>query len=386
MDDSSYSDDDDRPVITYVEFYAGIGGWSMALQQALKNVAPKWRLRLRRLAALDHSDLCLKVLQHNYASKHTRTVQVSIEKLTLEQLHRWSATIFVMSPPCQPHTRQHGNQKLELDDPRSQSFLHLCDLLEEMDESKLPSLLLLENVVGFEVSGSCQRWREMLANRNYHVGHFHLQPTQVGIPNDRPRYYCVAARSPDNVFSKENVRLETNAQAPPMIQTDFRGSGSPEQVVVLPPISEFLDDTATVDEDSLRIPEKLLESRASWCFDIVTPQDQRSACFTQSYGKFIRGTGSVLWTGDLTTKFQLVPPEERQFNSAWKDGLNLHRNLRYFSGTEVARLMGFHLASFSFPKDFSFKQQWKLLGNSLNVQVAASVSELGLRLIMKHRM
>jgi tRNA (cytosine38-C5)-methyltransferase len=81
-----------------------------------------------------------------------------------------------------------------------------------------------------------------------------------------------------------------------------------------------------------------------------------------------------------------VPPEERQFNSAWKDGLNLHRNLRYFSGTEVARLMGFHLASFSFPKDISFKQQWKLLGNSLNVQVAASVSELGLRLIMKHRM
>jgi tRNA (cytosine38-C5)-methyltransferase len=241
----------------------------------------------------------------------------------------------------------------------------------------------MENVVGFEASGSCQRWRKVLANRNYHVGHFHLQPTQVGIPNDRPRYYCVAVRSPeDGAFFKAHVQLETNVQAPPVMQTDIRGSGA-EQVVVLPPISEFLDDTTTVDdEDLLRIPDKLLESRASWCFDIVMPHDRRSACFTQSYGKFIRGAGSVLWTGDLDTNFQLEPPEERQFNSAWKDGLNLKRNLRYFSGREVARLMGFHLKSFSFPDDLSFKQQWKLLGNSLNVQVAASVSELGLRLLM----
>jgi tRNA (cytosine38-C5)-methyltransferase len=382
MDDSSYNADDDgdgdgdRPAITYVEFYAGIGGWSMALQQALQNVAPT--RRLDRLAALDHSDLCLKVLQHNCPSEHKHTRTVSIENLTLEQLHRWSATIFVMSPPCQPHTRQHDNQKRELDDPRSQSFLHLCDLLEEMNESKLPSLVLMENVVGFEVSGSCQRWREMLANRSYHVAHFHLQPTQVGIPNDRPRYYCVAVRSPTNAF----VQFETNLQAPPMIQTDLLLSGAENDVVLLP-ISDFLDDTTTFDEDSsLRIPHKLLESRASWCFDIVMPQDRRSACFTQSYGKFIRGTGSVLWTGNVDTKFQLVPPEERQFNNAWKDGLDLKTNLRYFSPREMARLMGFPLPAFSFPKECSLKQQWKLLGNSLNVKVAASVSELGLRLIL----
>ena len=55
-----------------------------------------------------------------------------------------------MSPPCQPHTRQHANQQQEKDDPRSKSFLHLCGLLGEMEEDALPSLILLENVVGFE--------------------------------------------------------------------------------------------------------------------------------------------------------------------------------------------------------------------------------------------
>lgn len=367
--DHSIANDGDP--VTYVEFYAGIGGWTMALQQALQSVAPK--RRLERLAALDHSDLCLSVLQHNYPSKTMSTV--SIEGLSLEHLHHWKATIFVLSPPCQPHTRQHENQKQEFNDPRSKSFLHLCNLLEQMEESNLPRLLLMENVVGFESSASCQRWREVVKSRKYHVAHFHLTPTQVGIPNDRPRYYCVAVRFPNKLST--HVQLETNLQAPPIIQTALWEG----QNVVLPPISEFLEDN--VDKESLRIPNRLLESRAAWCFDIVTPQDRRSACFTQSYGKFIRGTGSVLWTGDENTRmFQLVPPEEREFHDNWTEGLNLKENLRYFSGQEVARLMGFPLESFSFPADCSLKQQWKLLGNSLNVQVAAGVTQLGLRLMM----
>ena len=368
--DHSIANDDDP--ITYVEFYAGIGGWTMALKQAIQNVAPK--RRLERLAALDHSDLCLSVLQHNCPSKTITTV--SVERLSLEQLHHWKATVFVLSPPCQPHTRQHENQEHELRDPRSKSFLHLCNLLEQIDESNLPRLLLMENVVGFESSASCQRWRAVVASRKYHVGHFHLTPTQVGIPNDRPRYYSIAVRFPSKISA--HVHLETNVQYPPIIQTSLLEG----QNVVLPPISEFLEDH--VDRESLRIPDKLLGSRAAWCFDIVTPKDRRSACFTQSYGKFIRGTGSVLWTGDENTQmFQLVPPEEREFHDNWNEGLHLKDNLRYFSGQEVARLMGIPLESFSFPAGCSLKQQWRLLGNSLNVRVAASVTELGLQLMIE---
>ena len=136
---------DEEPV-TFVEFYAGVGGWSMALSQAMQRCAPK--RHLDRLAALDHSDLCLKVLEHNVSSQSTKPE--SVERLTLEQVQEWNATIWCMSPPCQPHTRQHENQQQDLLDPRSKSFLHLCDLLEQMDDSKLPRLLLIENVIGFE--------------------------------------------------------------------------------------------------------------------------------------------------------------------------------------------------------------------------------------------
>eukprot|EP00521_Asterionellopsis_glacialis_P016736 CAMPEP_0195298730 /NCGR_PEP_ID=MMETSP0707-20130614/24107_1 /TAXON_ID=33640 /ORGANISM="Asterionellopsis glacialis, Strain CCMP134" /LENGTH=85 /DNA_ID=CAMNT_0040360941 /DNA_START=14 /DNA_END=268 /DNA_ORIENTATION=+ len=61
-----------------------------------------------------------------------------------------------------------------------------------MKDETLPRLILMENVVGFEKSGSCERWRQVMSQRNYHVGHFHVNPTQIGIPNDRPRYYSVA--------------------------------------------------------------------------------------------------------------------------------------------------------------------------------------------------
>lgn len=223
-----------------------------------------------------------------------------------------------------------------------------------------------------------------------------MNPTQVGIPNDRPRYYGVAVLSQNNddAAAHENdhplskyLSFETDLHSPPIIHTSLPELNvvSPENVNNLPRIAQFLDkDDDTADKDALRIPDKILESRAAWCFDIVTSEEQRSACFTQSYGKFIRGTGSVLWQPPANDAekacrhFTLVSPEEREFHPDWAKGLDLKKNLRYFSGMEVARLMGFDDKVFSFPPECTLKQQWKLLGNSLNVQVASCMVELGL--------
>lgn len=227
----------------------------------------------------------------------------------------------------------------------------------------------------------------MLKKRNYKVGHFHLNPTQVGVPNDRPRYFGVASleEGRNDAPLSRYLNVEMNEQSPPRIQTSMPELGvvAPENVTNLPRISQFLDHDSS---NRLQIPDKLLNSSAAWCFDIVTPEDRRSACFTQSYGKFIRGTGSVLWQSTIDSddteacsRFALVPPEEREFNPDWSKGLDLTKQLRHFSGMEVARLMGFDDTVFSFPPDCSLKQQWKLLGNSLNVKVAAAIVELGLR-------
>lgn len=302
----------------------------------------------------------------------------------------------------------------------------------------------------------------------------------MGLPNNRPRHYTVAFRpgtlakrprigsdnglaavsssSPTTTVVKQHKLFQREElDKPPIIhneqslqQQQHIGEVTP---LAVPCISSILDSKRNVNpqqqQELLQIPEKLRKSSSSWCFDIVTPNHRRSACFTHSYGKFIRGTGSILYTGPLepsllettqatmtaTTsakveggaadeappappahRFQLQNPEERTFDATWSEDIDWQNDMRYFSGNEIARLMGFPVAEllaaalmmeeedasseqeqeqkqqcpvsvsshrkFSFPEDVVVKRQWKLLGNSLNVRVAACVAEIGIRLAL----
>ena len=258
--------------------------------------------------------------------------------------------------------------------------------------------------------------------------HFHLNPPQVGIPNDRPRYYCIALLKQNNdetstmneIISSYVIDDIKQIEKDPPINKDLDPNGIEGDSSKLMSIGEYLDpsndhdggnhDTTLLNENRITkqshegysfVSEKILSSNASWCFDIVTSNDKRSSCFTHSYGKYVRGTGSVLYVGDKNLKtscldkddngeiqdtFKLISPEERSFDTNW-NGMDLKNKVRYFNGREMARLMGFPVGdksgknslSFSFPNDCTQKQQWKLMGNSLNVQVASRLAEIALR-------
>ena len=370
----------------YLEFYAGVGGWRMALHDAMSANKACFENTVC-VAALDHSDLCLQVYEHNFPSEKKKKA-CRIEQIKLDQLEGpWRADAWFMSPPCQPHTRQHDNQSADLSDPRSSSFLHICNLLQELSPDALPTMICLENVVGFAESNSCRIWRQALSKRAYAVAHFHWNPTQVNLPNDRPRYFCLAVLESRLQTSCADLMgilsVEKNLEQSPVIQSSLTALNvkqeSTDESSEMPTISDFLD-SSTVGNNHVIVPDKLLERNASWCFDIVTPASQRSACFTSGYGKFIKGTGSVLYTGKDDGKkaaaFALQRPEDREFQADWAQSLQ-PGSLRYLSGMEIARLMGF-ASSFSFPEACTPKQQWKLVGNSLNVRLASRLVTLGL--------
>ena len=144
-------------------------GWSYALSDACASIDLRVPLDSHCLGAFDHSDLCHKVFTHNFPDvkqsvikKATRknkkqkvndkkeSKPVAIENLTKDYLEDAAAKLWMMSPPCQPHTRQHSNQEQDVEDPRSKSFLHLCDMISSMKSESLPKVILLENVIGFE--------------------------------------------------------------------------------------------------------------------------------------------------------------------------------------------------------------------------------------------
>ena len=418
-----------NPEILAIEFYSGIGGWSYALDEALQRNST---LNVNVVAAFDVSTVCNEVYRANHGFAPS---QKPIEQLDVSNVDG-IADIWFLSPPCQPHTRQRKGlteQEMDIDDSRSQSFIHICSILERLKSP--PRILILENVVGFESSRCCVQWLNVLACKGYMIRQFHLTPTPFGMPNERPRYYCVArlGEGECNVSHKEVGSISD-------IQTTITGveqiKQSPQKCYKRKAATlEMIDDhgykesddskACNTDEGSLcqigkklelpnyfeyeangtvpswlepwKVDAKTLEKDASWCFDIVRWTDSRSACFTRSYGRFIRGTGSILYVpsaesendvsagGDeLLGPDSLISPKERIFGNGWKSRVSKTGVLRYFTPREVANLLGFP-ASFDIPKNIKKKKAYEMLGNSLHVGVAAKVVSLALESEFRNR-
>lgn len=162
-----------------LEFFSGIGGWSYAL----KHLALEFEI----LSAFDINVQANQTYKVNHGL--TPSAQ-SIVSLSSEYLDSFNANLWMMSPPCQPFTRNNQTESRDDNDQRSQPFLHLIDQLKIMN--KKPLFIALENVVGFEESNCCSLFLASLSSLNYSYIQFHLNPLEFGIPNSRPRYYCLA--------------------------------------------------------------------------------------------------------------------------------------------------------------------------------------------------
>lgn len=140
-------------------------------------------------------------------------------------------------------------------------------------------------------------------------------------------------------------------------------SASPPDI---PPISSYVDN-----DDNHLIPNDVLEKRFQ-VLDICTTDSINSMCFTKSYSRYIEGTGSVYCPMTRSQKVNIISNiEQTDDNMELKKSLKL----RFFTPTEVARLMSFP-SSFAFPSSVSEKQQYKLLGNSINVAVVSELIKL----------
>ncbi|CDJ51901.1 DNA methyltransferase 2, putative [Eimeria brunetti] len=171
------------------EFFSGIGGMRVGLTDALDSLRRRGTSgspEAEVVGAYDVSETANRVYTHNFKAS---PICVSIEHLSLQQVDG-KADLWLLSPPCQPYTR--GGKKLDSKDGRARGFLHLLQLLGSCCSP--PQFLFLENVRGFEGSETWTQMQQVLCSQQYSVQHFLLSPTQIGIPNTRVRYYCLACR------------------------------------------------------------------------------------------------------------------------------------------------------------------------------------------------
>ncbi|XP_050363594.1 tRNA (cytosine(38)-C(5))-methyltransferase 2 isoform X2 [Argentina anserina] len=302
---------------------------------------------------------------------------------------RYGANVWLLSPPCQPYTRQ-GLQK-QSGDARAFSFLQILELIPHI--SQPPTMLFVENVVGFETSDTQGKMIEILRSSDFITQEFILSPLQFGVPYSRPRYFCLAKRKPSTfrsqvfddqlLWSTEPLFGHTNVDDKVLCELDEPQGSSDKLLESCQPIESFLEfkncsdlpnfvDGTTVPTDTIRaleedeengcctfdqytVPSSLIERWGS-AMDIVYPDSKRCCCFTKSYYRYVKGTGSLLATGQ---------PKIKDKASSLKE-----QSLRYFTPREVANLHSLP-ESFQFPPHISLRQRYALLGNSLSISVVA---------------
>ncbi|KAJ7652054.1 S-adenosyl-L-methionine-dependent methyltransferase [Mycena polygramma] len=360
-----------------LEFYSGIGGLHLALSRS--NVPASVT------NAFDWDQSACEVYSANHGPGIAKKVDIST--LTTSYLASLEATLWLLSPACQPYTVLNPSAKGELD-PRAKSFLHLVQnvLPELAHQDAHPTHLLVEYVGGFETSSTRQVLVSTLRNLGYAIAEFLLTPLQFGIPNSRLRYYLLAKRSPlsfDHLFNEQAG--ETLRHIP------GRGSQPWVDLWLAEPNPDMPDDESVREirdyldlepGDGCDIPDKILRKWGR-LFDIVLPSSRRTCCFTRGYTQLVERSGSILQMNeDLDTGTVFDVFLQSQSSSRPNESIDPVRaldvlRLRYFSPQELLRLFSFNPPRdssgsedpFVWPEGISRKTKYRLIGNSVNVKV-----------------
>ncbi|KAK7080674.1 tRNA (cytosine-5-)-methyltransferase [Halocaridina rubra] len=366
-----------------LELYSGIGGMHVAAKET--------GLPFEIVGSYEINTTALDVYRHNFPQTPKA---YNIMGLTLEQLTAFAPDIIMMSPPCQPFTRQ--GLKRDVADARTSSLLHLLGLLEEVHNP--PSKILLENVVGFEKSLARERLLEMLSKRNYTWQEFLLSPTQFGIPNSRLRYYLLAKLQPASFcFTVSNELKEAVPFCLCAVNSSLTSCNcsktrlnslynmlykyhSSKNVATLEtgdlysdfplPLSSYLNNDTNYEQ--LLLKDKILD-KYCMILDIVDRNFTRCCCFTKGYGHYVEGTGSVI-RQDMNVDISSVYNKVNNLPVGDPKRLDLLKKLklRYFTPDEIAKLMCFP-SWFTLPQSLTVRQKYRVLGNSINILVVTSL-------------
>ncbi|ESN93362.1 hypothetical protein HELRODRAFT_89038 [Helobdella robusta] len=341
-------------VLKVLELYSGIGGMHFALNES--------GIKHEVVAAIDINPVCNAVYRHNFPN--TKLIEKCLTSIFLKDFNKMSADMILMSPPCQPFTTI-GKQK-DVHDERTKSFQYFLSILPKF--SKLPGYILMENVKGIESSIMRGEFLKVLSQLNYDYQEFILDPTQFGIPNSRRRYYLLAKLQnvnsslqtrPDITYSllRQNDNSTTNIS-----QTDDKS--------VLRPLRDFLEKQLPEYFEKFRLPKKLYKKY--WLMDLVSENSKSCCCFTKGYGRYVEKAGSIFQTSP--SEVDLFPYKNHESDEQFVAEVD-KLGLRFFTPREIANFLCFP-STFEFPANLNIQQQYRVLGNSLNVHVVSMLLKL----------
>jgi len=345
------------PELNAVEFYSGIGGFHCGVDKFNKTNSTDHAISVTN--AYDINDNCNRNYRHNFLD--TTVSARPIDCMTIEDFHSLSPDIVLMSPPCQPYTRQ-GNQK-DHEDHRAKSFTHLLEKVWGNKKCRKPKYMILENVKGFDVSVTHDMLIKFLKENGYRYFEFLLSPIHLGIPYQRLRYFLVAIHEPTETEVPDIASFPVLRQNQLDADECDDGPSGKRHCLMQRKLSEYLHaDAENVDLDEFLAKSEQAKKYLD-ALDIVDTRSSKTMCFTKAYSRFMKGTGSLI---NMTPRPDQTDEQERDRARDQRDISNY--TLRYFTPREIARLHGFP-DSYKFIPSLTKKQQYQMLGNSLSADV-----------------
>lgn len=178
--------------ITFVDLFAGIGGFHLGVKQAAK----KLKMDSDCLMAIDIDKKC-RLTYERYFKIHESKFLDDVTNKNVKNAIPFSADIICAGFPCQPFSLV--GQKNGFKDDRGTLFNHIDSIIN----NKYPKSIFLENVrniVSYNRGEILQYIINKLNKANYEVDPTRgknwgiLKASNFGLPTHRPRFYLVAFR------------------------------------------------------------------------------------------------------------------------------------------------------------------------------------------------
>lgn len=276
-------------------------------------------------------------------------------------------------------------------------------------------------ILPYKTSGTRQTLLSTLTSLGYAVFEFLLTPLQFGIPNSRLRYYLLAKMTPlifpvSQSANEGKIWRHIPGRGQAWLDTRLHNGLQPSNAAE--EIRHYLDADSG---DATQVSDEILKKWGR-LFDIVLPSSRRTCCFTRGatlfehilvtkltichrlhpVGRKVRLNLANEWRtrrvfpesspswGNLTGPVLQTAAIFEKFYDAQVEGDEnavciLHPlRLRYFSPTELLRLFNFDSRGrdeplwnsengFVWPSSVSTKAKYRLIGNSVNVQVVTAL-------------
>ena len=310
--------------LKYIDLFAGLGGFHIALQQLGCECVYVSELR--------------EDLRHLYASNFNypyESINDDITKITDHMDQVPPHDILCGGFPCQPFSKAGKRQGFNDKEGRGNLFNYICDILN----ARHPKYVLLENVsnlVGHDNGNTWKVIQQRLDEANYWVKGKILSPHEFGIPQHRKRIYIIGVRK--DLASKESLQFP---DVPHTATCDIRTilDSNPTTFTPLKPETkreievwqEFVQKCVEHTGDIPKFPVWAMEFGADYEYESVAPAYQT---VDQLIGK--HGDRGALIAGrprtNITDYLKLLPPYARNAKTVkfpqWK--INFIRQNREF--------------------------------------------------------